>query len=545
MNTATVLGIDFGTDSVRALLVDAFTGQELALGEGIYPRWRKGLYTNPTLSCFRQHPLDYLESMELAIHQALRSLSEIQRRSIYGLSVACTGSTPGPVDKIGTPLALLPEFAEDPQAMFVLWKDHTAQSEAEEINRAARAFDTDFTVYSGKVYSPEWFWSKILHISRHYPVVAEKAYTWVEHCDWIPALLTGNREPLTWRRSRTAAGHKAMWHEQFNGLPSEQFLMRLSPYLAQLRPRLYQQTFTADEAAGTIDPAWAKRLGLPEGVVVGIGTLDAHSGAIGAGIDQSSFVKVVGTSTCDLAVIDTEQLGGNIIEGICGQVNGSILRDMVGLEAGQSAFGDVYSWYVHAIASTMQALNASSLPFDELKKKLLEHLGKKASQLPLAESDPIALDWLNGRRTPDPDLTRTGAIAGISLGTSAETIFRSLVEATAFGSAAILHHLESAGIQFKQVKAVGGISKKSPFVMQMLANVLERDITVPATNQACALGAAMLASVACGIHPTLPHAITAMQSETELIYLPDRSLTELYRRRYQRYLKMGTKLLEI
>lgn len=537
-----VIGLDFGTDSVRALVADAGTGKELALGESYYPRWKLGKYCDPATSCYRQHPLDYLESMELAIRQAVGALPSTDVNAIIGMAIDCTGSTPAPADASGTPLALLPGFEDDPEAMFILWKDHSAQAEADEINRLAKVWAVDYTAYSGFVYSPEWFWSKILHVTNRFPHIRDRAFTWVEHCDWIPALLTANRHPLTWRRSRTAAGHKAMWHENFNGLPSAEFLHELSPYMAQLRQRLYSYSYPATSVAGILDTYWAQRLGLPEKIVVAVGTLDAHSGAIGAGIDKNTFVKVVGTSTCDLAVVAPDDLNDTIIQGICGQVEASILPGMMGLEAGQSAFGDLYNWFANIIATPVLALENRQLDKGQLAQQLLDYLGDKAASLPITESDPISVDWLNGRRTPDPDLSLSGAITGLRLGTSSEAIFKSLVESTAFGSLAILQHLESYGIQFHQVKAVGGISKKSPYVMQVLADVLERPIVVPHSNQACALGAAMIASVASGIYSSLPEAGNAMQSPVQQTYLPNPRLTGIYRKRYLQYRETGRSL---
>src|SRR5690554_1684815 len=382
------IGLDFGTDSVRALLVDARTGEEIGTAVSHYPCWREGMYCDPLRSQFRQHPQDYLDAMEASVRDLLAGVDPATVRNIVGLGVDTTGSTPVATDRHGTPLALLPEFAENPNAMFVLWKDHTAIAEAEEINRLARQWETDFTQYSGGIYSSEWFWSKILHILRADEAVRASAYSWVEHCDWMPALLCGQTDPLAMKRSRCAAGHKAMWHESFGGLPSEGFLTALDPVLGGLRARLYTDTHTADQAIGTLSAAWASRLGLHEGVAVAVGAIDAHIGAVGAAIEPYSMVKVVGTSTCDMLVAPLEKHRHQLVRGICGQVDGSILPRMLGMEAGQSAFGDLYQWFASLLAFPMAHLGVD-LPFDQhvLVGKILAELDAQASQLAVTEHD--------------------------------------------------------------------------------------------------------------------------------------------------------------
>ena len=344
-----VIGLDYGTDSVRALIVDQH-GHEISTAVHHYSRWKKGLYCDPAQSQFRQHPLDYLEGLEASVKMALSQVSKEVAENIVGISVDTTGSTPVAVDKNGTPLSLLPEFAENPHGMFILWKDHTANAEAEEINTLAHRWDTDFTKYVGGIYSSEWFWAKILRTLRVDESVRNAAFSWVEHCDWVSAVLQGDTNPLALKRSRCAAGHKAMWHEEFEGLPSEAFLTQLDPLLSGLRERLYRHTYTSDTAIGAISKEWAQRLGLPENVVVGVGAFDAHMGAVGAGIEPYALVRVMGTSTCDMLIAPNEEVGNLLIHGICGQVDGSILPGMLGMEAGQSAFGDVYAWFQNLLS---------------------------------------------------------------------------------------------------------------------------------------------------------------------------------------------------
>ncbi len=341
-----VIGIDYGTDSVRSVVASAETGKIVGSSVFDYPRWKKGLYCDSAQNSFRQHPLDYIEGLEQSVKGALAGLSAEIIENIAGISVDTTGSTPVAVDKAGVPLSLKPEFSTNPDAMFVLWKDHTAVKEASEINALAGKWGgTDFTKYEGGIYSSEWFWAKILHVLRHSEEVRDQAWSWVEHCDWIPALLTGNTDPVQLKRSRCAAGHKAMWHSDFGGLPAEGFLTMLDPLLSGLRERLYTETYTCDVAAGNLSSEWAGKLGLTTDVKVGAGSFDAHLGAIGGEIKPYHLVKVMGTSTCDMLIVPAEEFGDKLVAGICGQVDGSIVPGMIGLEAGQSAFGDIYAWF--------------------------------------------------------------------------------------------------------------------------------------------------------------------------------------------------------
>lgn len=542
------IGVDFGTDSVRSLIVDALSGEEVAGAVFNYPRWSKGLYCDPASNRFRQHPKDYLEGLEYTIREALRKAPRGTSEKVAGISVDTTGSTPVAVDERGTPLALTPGFEENPNAMFVLWKDHTAIQEADEINRLAAVWEIDFTQYEGGIYSSEWFWAKLLHIVRNDLAVYRAAYSWVEHCDWIPGLLTGNTNPKTLKRSRCAAGHKAMWHEAFGGLPADDFLTALDPMLEGLRDRLYRDTYTCDVAAGTLGEEWAGKLGLSKRVVVGVGSFDAHIGALGAEIKPYFVSKVMGTSTCDMLIAPLEEVGDKLVRGICGQVDGSIVPGMIGLEAGQSAFGDIYAWFRQLLAWPLDNLLAETTLVDqETRRKLIEEtkegiltrLGEAASQIAPEESATVALDWLNGRRTPDANATLKGAIMGITLGTDAPRIYRALVEATAFGSRAINERFREEGIRVDGVIALGGVARKSPFVMQIIADVLNMPIQVARSEQACALGSAMAAAVASGIYATTAEAQAKMGGGIEWEYLPVAENVERYDRLYQTYRQLG------
>jgi L-ribulokinase len=515
-----VIGLDYGTDSCRAVIVEAETGKEVSSAVKYYSRWLEGKYCLPQANQYRQHPLDYIETMESSIRDALLKSPAGTAENVAGISFDTTGSTPVLTDDEGTPLALLSEFAENPNAMFVLWKDHTAVREAAEINSLAKKWQTDYTAYEGGVYSSEWVWAKMLHVLRDDAAVRAKAYSWIEHCDWLPALITGNTVPEKLCRSRCAAGHKAMWHEKWNGLPSEEFLTALDPLLSGFRAHLYSETYPANTKIGCLTEEWALRLGLSTNVAVGVGAFDCHFGAVGAEIKPKTFVRVIGTSTCDIMVASYGDMQDKLIPGICGQVDGSVIPGMIGLEAGQSGFGDVYAWFAKFVNKSIPELTA------------------EAEQLPISES-LIATDWLNGRRTPDANQLLKGTIAGLTLGSTPAMVFRALVEATAYGSKAIIDRFLENGVEIESVTGIGGISQKSPFVMQTLADVLGMPIKVAKTEQACAFGAAMFAAVAAGIYPDIQTAQKVMGQGFLSEYLPDEENHKIYSVLYQKYLQLG------
>lgn len=548
MSTKYTIGLDYGSDSVRSLIVNVETGEELASVVYNYPRWQKGMFCDAPNNQFRQHPKDYLEGLEYTIIEALKLVPKEVAENVVGISVDTTGSTPVAVDEKGTPLSLTPGFEDNPNAMFVLWKDHTGVKEADEINELSKKWEIDYTKYEGGIYSSEWFWAKVLHVIREDAGVYRAAYSWVEHCDWIPALLTGNTNPKTLKRSRCAAGHKAMWHEAFGGLPSEEFLTELDPMLAGLKERLFKETFTCEVAAGTITPEWAEKLGLPADVVVGVGAFDAHLGAVGAEIKPYYVSKVMGTSTCDMLIAPMEEVGDKLVNGICGQVDGSIVPGMLGLEAGQSAFGDIYAWFKKVLEWPIENVLAESELLDEGTKqkliketsdKLIAKLSAEAEKIPIGESGIVALDWMNGRRTPDANQSLKGAIAGLNLGSDAPRIFRALVEATAFGSKAINDRFIAEGVRIDGVIALGGVAKKSRLVMQVIADVLNMPIKVAKSEQACALGTAMAAAVAAGVYSTIDEAQKNMGGGIESEYLPIPENVEKYKELYEKYKNFG------
>ncbi len=543
------IGIDYGTDSVRSLIVDTSGGEEIATHVFYYPRWKEGLYCNPSENRFRQHPLDYIEGLEVTIIEALNQAGPEVARRVRGISVDTTGSTPVAVNRDGIPLSLTPGFEKNPNAMFILWKDHTAVREAAEINQMAKEWGgTDYTKYEGGIYSSEWFWAKILHILREDEAIRSAAFSWVEHCDWIPGLLTGNSDPLKLKRSRCAAGHKAMWHEEFDGLPSEEFLSRLDPLLGGMRDRLFKDTYECTVSAGRISPEWARKLGLPYDVEIGTGAFDAHLGALGGEIRPYYLSKVMGTSTCDMLVAPEGEMKGKLVAGICGQVDGSIVPGMVGLEAGQSAFGDVYAWFgklmlwpVREMVKKMDWLDPAIRERleKELSSNIIDELSRQAALIPPEKSTMLALDWLNGRRTPDANQELKAALTGLSLGSDAPAVFRALVEATAFGSRMINERFINEGVRIDGIIALGGVAKKSAFVMQIVADVLNMPIKIARSEQTCALGSAMAAAVVSGVHASIEDAQKAMGGGMEKTYYPDEKSAEFYNHKYEQYKQLG------
>ncbi|WWR15302.1 ribulokinase [Lachnospiraceae bacterium JLR.KK008] len=539
-----VVGVDFGSDSVRATIVSVASGTPAGGGTALYPRWAQGLYQHPEQSVFRQHPLDYLESLEKCVKEAVACLSQSQKSNIIGIGVDTTGSTPVPVDREGVPLALKPQFAECENAMFQLWKDKSAVSEAEEIDRLfAHGSDIDYGVYQGK-YCAEWFWAKILHTIRQDEKIKEAAYTWTEHCDWMVGLLCGDTRPETIYHSACAAGHKALWHSKWNGLPSDEILSTLDPYLTLVKERYGNSPQPAAVKAGRLTQEWADRLGLPEGIGVSGSSFDAHAGAVGAGIREKVLVCTIGTSAVDMLVGKAQDLAGKDIRSFGGQAENSILPDYVGIETGQAAFGDIFGWFkkvlMWPICQTKDCLPAEEYDrlCETMSDTMLAKLQKEAQDLP-QDLFPISLDWFNGRRYPDTDDFQRGMIGGLTLGTEAPYLFRSLVFGAVCGLRRIVDGFEAAGIELEKVVAVGGISKKSEFVMQMMADVLGKKISILDADQTCALGAAVYAAVAGGAYETMQEASVNMAAKSIREFVPDEKKRAFYHQKYGEYLRLA------
>ena len=549
MNKETfVIGVDFGTDSVRSVIVDASNGKEVASSVFNYPRWRDRLFCNPSKNQFRQHPQDYVEGVETTIKDCLRQAGVTVQKNVKAISIDTTGSTPIAVDKTGTPLAFLPGFENNPNAMFVLWKDHASTKEAAQINAHAKKFDVNYLQFVGGIYSSEWYWAKLLHVLREDEGVRRACYSWVEHCDWIPFLLTGGKDVQQMKRGVCSAGHKALWAEEFGGLPPDDFFSSLDPLLKGFTSRLFIDTYTSDKPAGTLSKEWAQRLSLSTEVVVGVGAFDCHMGAVGGQIEPYHLSKVMGTSTCDMMVVPKNDMTGKLVRGICGQVDGSIIPGMIGLEAGQSAFGDTYAWFKSILAwpianvlksSSVVSADIAAKLRDELLDKLIPELTRQAAAIPLEENNELAIDWLNGRRTPDANQLLKGAITGLSLGSEAPHLFKAWVEATCFGAKAIVDRFNDEGVPVKGLIGLGGVARKSPYIMQVMADVMNMPIRIHKSEQTCAAGAAMFAATAAGIYPTVEDAMQAMGQGFDQEYKPNSSASIIYANRFQKYKTLG------
>lgn len=525
-----VIGLDYGTDSVRAVLIDVDSGKELASAVHWYQRWKQQKYCNAAINQFRQHPLDHIEGMEYTIKEVIKQ-SGVASESVKGICIDTTGSSPMPLNKEGISLALTDEFAENPDAMMVLWKDHTSIAEADKINEVARTWGgIDYTKYVGGIYSSEWFWAKILHIISYNENVKQAAHTWMEHCDYMTYLLIENKDLHSFRRSRCAAGHKAMWSKEWKGLPSEDFLYILHPYLANLRSNLYEETYTSDKAAGTLSKEWAEKLELTTDTFIAVGTFDAHAGAVGANIGMNTLVRVMGTSTCDIIVSDPAIIRDNTIKGICGQVDGSVIPGLIGLEAGQSGFGDVLAWWKDILMWPVENLVMDSEVISseqkenlrkEIDKNFIKQLTQQAQSVSSEEALPVALDWVNGRRTPDANQSLKSAIANLSLGSKAPHIFKALMYSICFGSKKIVDRFEEEGVTIDKVIGIGGVARKSAYIMQLLADTLNKPIYVSESDYAPALGAAVYAAVAAGLYDDVNVASEKLGSKIEAEYHPN------------------------
>ncbi len=528
MPTQYTIGLDYGTNSVRALVVDVATGAEIATAVWGYEHGTQGVILSRDPNLARQHPADYIKGAEVTIRQALAAARKRVRgfkaEQVVGIGVDTTGSTPLPVDAKGQPLAFQKKFANNPAAMAWLWKDHTGVAEAGEITAKARELRPQFLAKCGGTYSSEWFWSKILHCLRTAPAVFNAAHSWVELADYVPAALSGTEAPDKFTAGVCAAGHKAMWNAGWNGYPDAEFLSKLDPKLGALRERLTTRVATVDKSVGGLTPEWAAKTGLTAGIPVAVGAFDAHLGAIGSGVTPGALVKIIGTSTCDIAVApSTAKLAD--VPGLCGIVDGSVLPGHFGLEAGQSAVGDIFNWFVNYLqplgkAGTHEALTA------------------EAAKLKPGESGLLALDWNNGNRTILVDQRLTGLLLGQTLYTTPAEIYRALIEATAFGALTIINRFEEYGVKIEQVLNCGGIAEKNPVVMQIYADVTGRPMKISRSAQTCALGSAVAAAVAAGVYPDFATAQKRMTGLKPKVFKPNAKAHTVYKQLYVLYRKV-------
>ncbi|MDT8302242.1 MAG: ribulokinase [Sedimentisphaerales bacterium] len=528
---AYTIGLDYGTNSVRALLVDVANGNELGTAVYEYETGEAGIILDSAdHNLARQNPADYLKGIEVtiqaAIAQAKKADKEFDTNKIIGIGIDTTGSTPIPVDENGTPLSMLEAFKDNPNACAWLWKDHTGHAEAAEITELAQKDHPEYLAKCGGTYSSEWFFSKVLHCLRTDPAVFDAAFTWVEHSDWMPAVLTGTQAPDKLKRCRCAAGHKAMFNSQWGGLPAKDFLVKLDPKLGELRERLYEETYTVETQAGTLTEQWAQKLGLPAGIPVAVGAFDAHLGAVGSGIAPGKLIKIIGTSTCDMLVFETS---GELadVPGICGIVDGSILPGFFGLEAGQSAVGDIFNWFVNYIQPGGKDAGSH------------EALTERAAKLKPGQSGLLALDWNNGNRTILVDQRLTGLLVGQTLHTRPEEVYRALIEATAFGALTIINRFEEYGVKVSEVINCGGIAEKNPLLMQIYADVTGRQMNISRSAQSCALGSciagAVVAGKKAGGYDNFSEAQGAMCGIKDATYEPIEENHKIYTKLYALY----------
>lgn len=524
------IGVDYGTNSVRAIIVDVDNGAELASHVFNYPSGEAGILLDPKdPNLARQNPADYIEGFFKSVGGALRAAKGkrgFKPENVIGIGVDTTGSTPIPVDRDGTPLAMKKEFRRNLAAQAWLWKDHTSYAEAAEITAAARKSREGYLAVCGGTYSSEWYWSKILHCKRTAPKVFEAAASFVELADFIPAYLTGNCDPATLKRGICAAGHKAMYHERWGGLPVK-LLNSIEPDLVRIAQCYATPAVPSDRKAGGLCEAVAAKVGLPAGIAVAVGAFDAHLGAVGAGIKPGRLVKIIGTSTCDILVSPMNRELPDI-PGLCGIVPGSVIPGMYGLEAGQSAVGDIFNWFVrHATPEKYTG-----------KGDAHQNLTREAAKLRPGASGLLALDWNNGNRTVLVDQRLTGLIVGTTLYTRPEEVYRALIEATAFGARVIMERFIEYDIQVDRVVNCGGISGKNSLLMQIYADVLNRPLEVTASSQTCAMGAAMAGAVAGGAHPDFASAARAMVRMDQRIYRPDPDAASVYNRIFGLYRRL-------
>lgn len=507
------IGVDYGTSSVRALIVDIDTGEEIATGEWAYAHGRGGVVTSDRdTHLARQHPADYEEGFRQAVGETVRVASrhhDFAAECVVGLGVDTTGSTPIPLDENAVPLACLDDFAGDPDAMAWLWKDHTSHAEAQRITETAEG--TPYLASCGGVYSSEWFWAKLLRCAQTNPGVFDAAHTWVELCDYVPAMLTGTASPREIVRGVCAAGHKGLFHPAWGGLPPADFFAALHPGLARVRASYAQPALPSSRSAGALCAQFADAVGLPAGLPVAVGTLDAHAGAVGAGVGPGTLVKVLGTSTCDCMVAPNRD-GVAGIPGVSGVVPESIIPGMIGIEAGQSAVGDIFDWYVSKIVSTSTH----------------DQLTAEAASFRPGQSGLLALDWHNGNRNVLADPLLSGMILGYSLQTTPAEVYRTLIEATAFGARMILERMAGHGVAVERVVNCGGIAERNPLLMQIYADVCGRSMHIAKSGQACALGAAVYGAVAGGGHPDVPAAQAVMTGTKDTVYQPDPERAAVY-----------------
>ena len=526
------IGVDFGTLSARAVLIDGRTGEALAISTMDYPH---GVMED-ALPCgvklgknwALQHPSDYLEAFITTVRGVMKK-SKADPCQIVGIGIDFTSCTILPVKKDGTPLCLLPDFEKEPHAYVKLWKHHSAQYCADLLNRVAEERQEPWLNFYGGKISCEWLVPKVLQIVKEAPQIYEQADTIIEAGDWLVWQICGEQ-----KRSACNAGYKALWNEE-TGYPAEAFFEALDPRMKYFTAeKLSGPVCPLGERAGYLTREMAEKTGLNTDTAVGIGIIDAHASVPGTGVGEAGkMLMIMGTSTCHM-ILDKEKKS---VPGICGVVKDGILPGYYAYEAGQSCVGDHFSWLVHHFVPGKY--------FEAAKKRGLDihtYLREKAQVLRPGESGLLALDWWNGVRSPLMDFDLKGLIIGMDLTTRAEDIYRALIEATAYGTRKIIESFEQAGIPVMELYAAGGIAAKDPMTMQIYADVCNREIKIAASDQSGALGSAVLGLMAAGSqrsgYSNVSEAVAAIGKISAVSYQPVEANVKIYDRLYGIYCRL-------
>ena len=524
------VGIDYGTESGRAVVVRVRNGEELASAIVPYPggvldeRLPGGPALEPDWAL--QNPRDYLHVVEKGVPRALKSAGA-RPDDVIGIGTDFTASTPLPVTRDGTPLSFLPQLKKNPHAWVKLWKHHAAQPEANRINEIGRERDEEFIrIYGGK-YSSEWFFSKLLQIANEAPDVYDATDRFIEAADWIVWQLTGEQ-----KRNSCTAGYKAMWVKG-KGFPAPDFFGALHPRMKNVIGAKVPETYYAlGQRAGGLTPYWAKATGLRAGTPVSIGNVDAHVAVPACTVTApGSLVMIMGTSICHLLLGKERQM----VEGMCGTVEDGVVPGLWGFEAGQSAVGDIFAWFFENGVPEHAARDAR-----KHKAKLAQWLEARAAALKPGQSGLLALDWWNGNRSILVDADLTGVLLGMRLATKPEEIYRALIEATAFGTRQIIESFESRGVPVENLFACGGLPERNHLLMQIFADVTGREIKLARRLQTCpALGAAMHGAVAAGQeaggYDSIFDAARHMAQVQKLTYRPRHDHHEIYNSLFKEY----------
>jgi L-ribulokinase len=527
------IGIDYGTESGRAVVVRVRDGQELGSAIVPYPDGviDEKLPAGPKLphDWALQNPRDYLRVVEKGVPKAMKEVGA-RAEDVIGIGTDFTASSPLPTKSDGTPLCFLPQYRKHPHAWVKLWKHHAAQPEANRINQIGQERNEEFIrVYGGR-YSSEWFFSKLLQIANEAPEIYEAAERFIEAADWIVWQLTGQE-----KRNTCTAGYKAMWIKG-KGFPGPEFFRALHPRMGNVvEEKLTQTYYPLGAHAGGLTPEWARKTGLKPNTPVSIGNVDAHVSVPACGVvEPGSMVMIMGTSICHL-LLGRERQG---VEGMCGTVEDGVVPGLWGYEAGQSAVGDIFAWYFeHGVPEYIhRQAQRLRIPFTQL-------LERRARALRPGESGLIALDWWNGNRSVLVDVDLTGILLGLNLATRAEEIYRALLEATAFGTRQIIEAFEDKGVAVNTLVACGGLPEKNKLLMQIFADVTGREIHLARRLLTCsALGSAMHAAVAAGSraggYDSIFQAAERMAFLQNVRYQPRPQAHAVYHRLFEEYRKL-------